>query len=120
MKNNLRPVTSMGIGYLLTTVAENIRKVAKAGKLTFSEGGEETLYGRNTRILEAIFPMSSKMDFDGRRYAINQDLESKVLIRIEVYDRHDQLIEKYAYENLHLNARLSDADFDPQNPQYHF
>ncbi len=120
MKNNLRPVTSIGIGYLLRTVAEDIRKAVKAGKLTFSQRGEETLYGRNTRILEVIFPMSSKMDFDGRRYVINQDFESKVLIRIEVYDRHDQLIEKYAYENLHLNARLSDADFDPKNPEYHF
>ena len=48
------------------------------------------------------------------------NLESKVLVRIRVYDRDDQLVENYGYENLDLNAPLVDADFDPKNPEYHF
>jgi negative regulator of sigma E activity len=59
-------------------------------------------------------------DCDGYRFVINQDIESKILIRIRVYDRDDQLIENYGYENLDLDARLTDADFDPENPEYHF
>lgn len=56
MTDNLRPVTSTGIGYLLETVAINIRKAIKTDELAFSERGEETLYGRNTRVLEVVFP----------------------------------------------------------------
>ena len=41
-------------------------------------------------------------------------------MRIRVYDRDDELIENYGYEKLDLNAPLSDADFDPKNPEYHF
>ncbi len=51
MAGNLRPVTSTEIGYLLETVAINIRKAIKIGELTFSERGEETVYGGNTQVL---------------------------------------------------------------------
>jgi hypothetical protein len=43
-----------------------------------------------------------------------------MLLRIRVYDRDDQLVENYGYENLVLNAPLADVDFDPKSPEYHF
>ena len=49
-----------------------------------------------------------------------QDVGSRILVRIRVYDREDRLVENYAYENLDLGARLADADFDPKNPAYRF
>jgi len=120
MADNLRPVTSTGIGYLLETVAINIRKAIGAGQLTFSERGEETVYARKTRVLEVVFPTETAKDHDGSRFVINQDVESKILVRIRSYDQADQLLENYGYENLVLGASLTDADFDPKNPEYHF
>ena len=67
-----------------------------------------------------VIPKERAKDYDGCRFVINQDVESKVLVRIRVYDRDGQLVENYGYENLDLNARLVDADFDPKNPEYHF
>ena len=120
MVGNLRPVTSVGVGHLLETVAINMRKAIKIGELTFSEHGEETVYGVNTQVLEVVFPKQSVNDYDGWRYVVNQNVESKILVRIKIYDRDDQLVENYGYENLVLNAPLADADFDPKNPEYHF
>ena len=120
MAGNLRPVTSTGIGYLLETVAINIRKAIKVGDLTFSGRGQETVYGRNTQVLEVVIPKERANGYDGCRFVINQDVESKVLVRIRVYDGDDQLVENYGYENLDLNAPLVDADFDPKNLEYHF
>ena len=120
MKRDLRPVTSTGIGYLLETVARNMRKAIKAGELTFFERGKEIIYGRDTQILEVVLPSGEAKDYDGARFVINQDVESKILLRIRVYDRDGQLVENYGYENLDLEAPLSDADFDPKNPAYHF
>lgn len=120
MADNLRPVTSTGIGYLLESVATDIRKAIKFNELKFSERGQETVYGRNTQVLEVIFPKEKAKDYDGYRYVINQDVESKILVRIRVYDGHDQLVENYGYENLDLHAPLADADFEPKNPGYHF
>ena len=120
MSDNLRPVTSTGIGFLLESVATNIRKAIKAGELAFAELGAETVYGRKTRILQAVFPKEKARDYDGHRFVINQDVESRIPLRIRIYDRDGKLVENYGYENLVLNAPLADADFDPKNPAYRF
>lgn len=120
MSGNLRPVTSTGIGYLLENVATNIRKAIKFSELKFFERGQETVYGRNTQVLEVVFPKENARNYEAYRYVINQDVESKILVRIRVYDQDDQLVENYEYEKLGLNAPLADVDFDPKNPEYHF
>jgi hypothetical protein len=120
MAGNLRPVTDMGIGQLVKTVAVNMRKAINAGELGFSAKGEESVYGRKTRILEVFLPNDRAVGYDGRRLVINQDISNKILIRIRVYDRHDQLVENYGYEDLDLDARFADADFDPVNSAYRF
>ena len=120
MEGNLRPVTSTGIGHLLEVVATNIRKAIKAGEVAFATRGEEPVYGRKTQVLEVLFPRERVKDYDGYRYVINQDVESKMLVRIRTYDRDDQVVESYGYESLDLAARLADADFDPNNPDYRF
>lgn len=121
MKNNLRPVTSTGIGFLLETVAINMRKAVRAGVLTFTERGKENVYGRATQVMEIdIRPHENSEDYDGAQFVVNQDVENKILLKIRVYDQDGRLVEKYGYENLNLDARLSDADFDPKNPEYDF
>ena len=120
MKDNLRPVTDIGIGQLVNIVATNIRKAIEADELTFSALGEETVYGRATELFEITFPKVSANQYDAYRFVINQDVESRILVRIRSYDRNDQLVEAYGYENLDLDARLTDADFAPDHPDYRF
>ncbi len=120
MNDNLRPVTSTGVGFLLKTVAINMRKAIKAGVLTFTDQGIENIYGRDTQVLEIDIQGEKTEDYDGARFVINQDVESKILIRLRVYNRDGLLVENYGYENLNIDARLSDADFDPKNQKYHF
>jgi hypothetical protein len=120
MENDLRPVTSTGVGFLLQTVAINMRKAIKAGVLTFTDRGEEKVYGRNTQIMVIDIPYANAEDYDGAKFVINQDVETKILLRIRVYDRDGRLIENYGYENLNLDAHLSDADFNPKNLDYDF
>lgn len=120
MAGNLRPVTDIGIGELIKTVAVNVRSAIDAGYISVSQHGAETVYGRKTRILDVVLPSSTAGGYGGCRLVINQDIDSKLLIRIRVYDRGAQLIENYGYEDLRLNAVLTDIDFDPGNPDYHF
>ena len=120
MENNLRPVTSTGVGFLLQTVAINMRKAIKAGVLTFTDSGKENIYGRDTKVMVINIPYENAEDYDGAQFVINQDIESKILLRIKVYHRDGRLVENYGYENLNLDASMSDADFDPKNPDYDF
>lgn len=120
MADNLRPVTSTGIGFLLESVAKNLRKALKAGHLSFAQPGEERVYGSRTQIVEIGVPAQKAKDYDACRFVVNQDLVTRMLIRIRTYDCRGQLVENYGYEHLDLDAPLSDADFDPKNPAYHF
>ena len=120
MSGNLRPFTDTGIDYLVKTVGVNVRHAITAGELSLYERGDETVYGRKTRRLEVVFPKEKAGDYDAYRLIINQDAERKILVRIEVYDWDDHLFENYGYEDLKLDAGLTDAEFDPENPDYHF
>jgi transposase-like protein len=120
LEKDLRPATSTGVGYLLDTVARNMRKAIKAGELTFIEREKELVYGRDTQIFEVDLLSGDAKDYDGARFIINQDVESKILLRIRVYDLDGRLVENYGYENLKLDAHLSVIDFDSRNPEYDF
>jgi hypothetical protein len=54
------------------------------------------------------------------------DNELMVPVHYEAYDWPKKLgdapvlLERYTYTNLKLNPGLTDADFDPKNPQYNF
>lgn len=120
MKGNRHPVTDTGIGHLIKIISENIRRRMKAGGFKLLEDGEETVYGRKTRKVEVVFERDRTKGYYGYRVVINLDEEKKVPIKIQIYDWGDQLVESYGYENLNLNAGLTDADFDPKNPECRF
>jgi hypothetical protein len=110
----------MGIGFLLEGIGKNVRRATKNGELTFIDRGEEPVFGRITRLIEVSIPRERAKDYDGCRLVVNQDIDSMMLIRIKIYDRDDQLMEYYGYEDLDLDVRLTDADFDSKNPDYRF
>jgi hypothetical protein len=120
MKDNLRPVTDTGIGYLIAAIAMHMRQAIKAKELEYSGSAEETVYGRKTQMFEVVLPTTQVTQHDGHRLVINQDVENNLFIRIRVYDGAGQLVENYGYERLDLDARLTAADFDPNNPAYDF
>lgn len=120
MQNNLRPFTDIGIGYIVRAVASNVKKASKVGDLSFIERGEETIHERATQVLEVVFPKDKAKGYDAYRLLINQDKASKLLVRVRMFDWDDQLFEKYGYEDIKLDAELTDADFDPNNPNYRF
>jgi len=82
--------------------------------------GAEVLYGRQTQRVEILSPRKSARDYYCYRATLNLDFEKKVPIKVQIYDWGNNLIEDYGYEDLRLNAGLSDADFSPKNPEYRF
>jgi len=56
MAGNLRPLTDTGLGYLVKTVALNVRKANTAGELRLFGRGEDTVCGRKTTVREMVFP----------------------------------------------------------------
>jgi len=120
MENNLRPFTDIGLGYIVKAVASNVHRASRVGEFSLFEHGEETLLDRKTQCLEIVFPKDKEKGYDAYRVIINQDEESKLLVRVRMYDWDDQLFECYGYDEIKLNAGLTEADFVPTNPAYRF
>lgn len=120
MKNSRHPITDSGLGNLINLIGKNMRRGMRTGELEFKENGEETVYGRKTQKVELLFPKDKAKGYYCYRAIINLDAEMKLPLRVQIYDWDDMLIENYGYENLKLNAGLTDTDFDPKNPAYKF
>ena len=48
------------------------------------------------------------------------DPQTLLPILITSYDGDGLLVESYRYRDIKTNVGLTDADFDPENPLYHF
>ena len=120
MKGNRHPITDSGLERLVKKVGANLRKGLKNTEIEVKEHGEESVYGRKTTKVEAVYPKDREKGYYCYRAVLWLDFEQKVPIKIEIYDWDDKLVERYGYENLKFNAGLNEADFDPKNPEYRF
>lgn len=120
MKGNRHPITETGLENSVKRIGGEFRKGIEAGEIELKEYGEETVYGRKTIKVEGIFPKEKEKEYYCHRALINLDIEVRVPIKIKIYDWEDKLIENYGYEDLRLNAGLTDADFSSRNSDYRF
>ncbi|NIO16582.1 MAG: DUF1571 domain-containing protein [Deltaproteobacteria bacterium] len=120
MRENRHPITESGLENLVKLIAEQVRRGVASGELTSRDRGEDEVFGRRTRKLEGIFPDDERKGYYCYRTVLDMDMEAKVPIRVLVYDWEDRLIENYGFEDLRLNAGLTEEDFNPDNPEYGF
>jgi hypothetical protein len=120
MNGSRHPVTDVGLEHMVKMFGDNLRRGLRSGELEYRRGKEGTVYGRRIQPVELIFPRDPRNGYYCYRCIISLDIEKRLPIRVQVFDWEDRLIEDYGYEDLMLNARLTDADFDPRNPQYRF
>jgi hypothetical protein len=120
MRGSRHPVTDSGLENLVNLILENLAKGRKTGEVIVRDHGRETVYGRRTQKIELIFPKNRTKGYYSYRAELNLDLEKKLPIRALIYDWDDMLIESYGFEDVRLDAGLTEADFDPDNPEYRF
>jgi len=120
MENSRHPITDAGLGILVKLIGSNLQRGLRSGELISKDHGEQIIYGRKTRELEGILPKDPAKGYYCYRCIVNLDVETRMPIKTRIFDWEDQLVECYGYEQLNLNPGLSDKDFDPKNPDYHF
>jgi len=119
MENSRHPITEAGLENLIKKIGMNVRKGLAAGELTSRDHGEQTVYGRKVREIEGILPKDPAKGYYCYRCIVDLDAKTGIPVKTQIFDWDDQLVESYGYENLNLNAGLTDHDFDPKNPEYH-
>jgi len=119
MGGSRHPITDAGLENFLRLLDSNLRKDTSA-EIMYRELGEEIVYGSRSRKVEYLFPGERTKGYYCYRALINLATESKLPIKTSVYDWDGLLVEDYGYETLKLDAGLTEADFDPTNPEYRF
>jgi len=120
MRGSRHSITESGLENLLMVFGRDLCGSIQSGEFTYRELGEEMAYGRPSMKVEYLFPKDKAKSYYCYRAIIHIDTETKIPIRVKIYDWEGLLIEDYGYENLRLNAGLTDADFAMENPAYHF
>lgn len=120
MKGRRHPITDIGIGRLLDFIRENAHRGHSSGKFSMEDRGEHTTFDRPIHRYILRSPPDSAKGYDGMTAIIDVDREHRLPIYAQIFDGNHQLIERYGYLNLRLNPGFTDADFDPQHPDYGF
>lgn len=124
MTNQHYPITEIGILNLCRRIIEIVQEDMGHDECQVAFRQTE-LDGRAVTCVEVVHPQRRPyFRFHVGRVYLDRQLD--VPLRYEAYDwpkepgGEPELIEQYTYRDLELNVGLSDRDFDPKNPEYHF
>ncbi len=119
------PITELGIENLTRRLIEVGHHDEQYGETYVWQNDDAKVGDRPCISLTVMHPVKhSGFIFHIARIFVDKEL--MVPLHYEAYDwpkaegEPPQLLERYTYANLKLNAGLTDADFDPSNPEYHF
>jgi len=125
MRNQLYPISEIGIENLVAKLIERGERDKKHDEVEveFIQGAK--INGRVCTLLQVKHPVKREY-FDFYLAQIFIDDELKVPVRYAAYSWPDKeggqplVLEEYTYVNMKVNIGLTDADFNPDNPNYRF
>ena len=119
------PITEIGMLNLtkrLVEVAEEDKKFGEC-EVKFYQGAK--INKRSATCIQVTHPVPRK-NFRFNKALVFVDDELNIPVRYESYDWPEtqggppQLLEEYTYTDVKINNGFTDADFDENNPSYHF
>lgn len=108
----------VGLENILDMIERDYKKSFANGDLTRINHGIVNLDGRKVYKLETQLPKKHRDKYYGMRINHYIDYLRALEIKVEVYNWENQLYESYYYDEIRLNAKFSDDDFNPDNPAY--
>lgn len=125
MRGQRYPITEIGIENLIVKLIERGETARQFPDVTCTFRKNARVKDRLCTVLEVNQP-NRHPDLEFFQAQVFIDDELNLPIRYVAYDwprrpgEAPQIIEEYNYVDLKLNVGLTDADFDPRNPQYNF
>ncbi len=125
MRGNRYPITELGIETLVVRMLEKGARDRAWEECEVRVDRETEIDGRPCTVITITHPRQREhFEFYQAKIYIDDELNLPVgyegFLWPEQAGGPPQLLERYFYRNLEINVGLSDADFDPENPNYHF
>jgi hypothetical protein len=125
MLNQRYPITELGVENLVRRLIEVGTHDEQFGECSVWQNNNAMVGDRPCISFTVLHP-EKRSSFIFHIARIFVDKELQVPLHYEAYDWPDnpgdppKLLERYTYANLKTNVGLTDADFDPRNPEYGF
>lgn len=125
MRGNRYPIYECGIENLVYRLIEKGERDKALGDATVKFYEETKINGRACTLIQVTHP-EKRPEYDFHICRVFIDKELQVPIRYAAYGWPETeggkptLEEEYTYLNMKLNVGLTDADFNPDNPNYDF
>jgi len=125
MSGQLHPIYDIGVENLVIKLIERGEKEKKFGECDVEFIKNAKINGRVCTVLRVMHPIQ-RPHFEFHRAEIFIDDELQIPVRYAAFNwptkpgATDDLLEAYTYTNLKVNIGLTNADFDPKNPNYNF
>ena len=110
-KNTLRPITAFGLANALERLHDISKRACDAGDARWEFVGYAEVDGRETLVVERHLPATEAYPAARTRIAIDTGTLAPTDIRS--WDGRGELLSRYAYTDVNLQAELTDADFQP-------
>ena len=118
LKYNRHTIKEAGIGHVLALIEANYHQARNDREVAIAFEKEDTVGNRPTWRYQGTFPVGR--GYYGHVIHLDFDQQSHLPVRIEVLGWQNEFLEAYSFTDLKLNVGLGDADFDINNPAYHF
>ncbi|MBF0480882.1 MAG: DUF1571 domain-containing protein [Desulfovibrionaceae bacterium] len=120
MDRNRHPITDLGFGFIIEMMRRDIPVALDKGEIEIVRMDEEIFNGRPATTIELRFAPK-----DGRWYYTSHaifhvDKEYLLPVGVTCYDEREVMQEQYSYQDVKLNAGLSENDFSKGNKDYRF
>lgn len=122
MRGNRHPITKAGFGETIRLLVKDARlaEARPQDDVKYEDLGEWEVHGARSRCLEARAPGGKFSPYYAPRAKICFNAKTRMPTRVTIWDDEDNIVEDYSYADVRLNPGLTDADFDPENPNYNF
>ena len=125
MIDNKYPITEIGLARLVEKLIEKGERDRRIGPCEVQIVEDQRVGDRTCRLVQVTHPeKDSRFDFHIAQIFI--DVERMIPLRYAAFlwptepGGEPPLEEEYTYLDLKLNVGLTDADFDPDNPDYNY
>ena len=125
MSGQLHPIYDIGVENLVLKLIERGQKEKKFGECDVEFIKNAKINGRVCTVIRVLHPIQ-RPHFEFHRAEIFIDDDLKIPVRYAAFywptkaGGEDDLLEAYTYTNVKVNIGLTNADFDPKNPNYNF
>lgn len=125
MRGNRYPVTELGVENLCVRLLERAPQMISRETCEVEMIPGAKLNGRICTCFQVIHPIQVA-GVVAHKIQVFHDDEYNIPVHYAAYDfpregeSQGQVLESYTYLNVKLNVGLTDADFDPENPNYNF